>query len=121
MISFKQNLTSGIAYTALAKYSGILISIIIGAVLARLLSPAEFGVVALVTVFISFFIILSDIGISPSIVQNKELTEKDFQSIFLFLISLVVVLSLLFLQIGKSLKPMIGSVYTIVAKASLCV
>lgn len=96
MINLKQNFFKGIAYTALAKYSGILISIIIGAVLARLLSPAEFGVVALVTVFISFFNILSDMGIGPAIVQNKELTEKDVQSIFLFSISLGVVLSLLF-------------------------
>jgi PST family polysaccharide transporter len=96
MTSVKQKLTTGIAYTALTKYSGILISIIIGVILARLLSPAEFGVVALVTVFISFFNILSNIGIGPAIIQNKELTEKDVQSIFLFSILLGFVLALLF-------------------------
>lgn len=96
MSLLRQNISTGILYTAITKYSGVVISIVIGAVLARLLSPAEFGVVALVTVFISFFNILSDVGIGPAIVQNKELTEKDVQSIFLFSISLGVVLSLLF-------------------------
>jgi teichuronic acid exporter len=103
MTSVKQKLTTGIAYTALTKYSGILISIIIGAVLARLLSPAEFGVVALVMVFISFFNMLSTVGIGPAIVQNKELTEKDVQSIFLFSISLGFVLSFLFFLSSTSI------------------
>lgn len=96
MTTIRKSLTTGIAYTAITRYSGIIISIGIGAVLARILTPEEFGVVALVTVFISFFNILSNVGIGPAIIQNKELTEKDVQSIFLFSILLGFVLALLF-------------------------
>ena len=96
MTSVRKNLTTGIVYTAITRYSGVIISIIIGAVLARLLSPAEFGVVALVTVFISFFNILSDVGIGPAIIQNKELTKKDIESIFLFSLILGFILAIVF-------------------------
>lgn len=96
MSSIRKDISSGMFYTMTTRYSGILISIIIGAVLARLLSPAEFGVVALVTVFISFFNILSNVGIGPAVIQNKELTEEDVQSIFLISILLGFILALLF-------------------------
>lgn len=96
MTSLKKNISSGIFYTAITRYSGIVISIVIGAILARLLSPTEFGVIALVTVFISFFNILSDAGIGPAVVQNKDLTTEDIQSIFLFSIVFGISLALLF-------------------------
>ncbi|TXE02131.1 lipopolysaccharide biosynthesis protein [Algoriphagus aquimarinus] len=95
-MTIRKNILSGVLYTGITRYSGIVISIIIGAILARLLSPAEFGVVALVTVFISFFNILSNVGIGPAVIQNKELTEKDVQSIFLFSILLGFVLAFVF-------------------------
>lgn len=85
---------SGIFYTGITKYFSIIISIIIGSILARLLTPAEFGVVALITVFISFFNILSDVGISPAIIQSKELTKDDMQSIFILSILLGLILAL---------------------------
>ena len=50
MGSIKKELLSGVFYTAIAKYSGILISLIITGVLARLISPDKFGIVAVVTV-----------------------------------------------------------------------
>jgi PST family polysaccharide transporter len=86
MSIIRKKIGSGIFYTALAKYSNIFVSIIIGAVLARLLSPAEFGIVAIVTVFVSFFALLSDFGIGPAIVQNQYLNEGEIRSVFSFLI-----------------------------------
>ncbi|NQU85315.1 MAG: lipopolysaccharide biosynthesis protein [Mariniphaga sp.] len=96
MTSIRKSLSSGIFYTALAKYSGVFISIFIGAILARLLTPKEFGIVALVSVFVSFFSLLSDFGIGQAVVQNQTLTEKDIHSIFSFSIILSLFLSGLF-------------------------
>lgn len=96
MTSTRKSLVSGIFYTAIAKYSGIIISIVIGAVLARLLTPEEFGIVALVTVFVSFFNLLSDFGLGPAVVQNQSLDENDIESIFLFSIILAFTLSVIF-------------------------
>ena len=96
MIDIRKNILSGIFYTAVSRYSNIVAGIFIGAVLARLLTPEEFGVVAIISVFISFFNLLSNFGISPAIVQHKSLTESDVSSIFSFSILLGLLLSAVF-------------------------
>ena len=70
--NIKHQLFSGVFYTALAKYSGIIISLVVAGILARLLSPDDFGVVAIATVIIAFFNLFTDMGISPAIVQHKS-------------------------------------------------
>lgn len=81
-MSIRQDLYRGILYTALAKYSGIFVQLLVTAILARLLTPEDFAIVAIATVIINFFDILSDIGIGPAIVQIKELTEIDINNIY---------------------------------------
>ena len=96
MTSIKQQMLSGVFYTAIAKYSGIIISLIVMAVLARLLRPDDFGVMALATVIINFFNIFTNIGFSSAIIQNKRLTPKDINNIYMFTIWLGIILSILF-------------------------
>lgn len=96
MASIKQQMLSGVFYTAIARYSGIIISLIVMAILARLLSPDDFGIVAIATVFINFFSIFTNIGISSAIVQNKELSLQDINNIYMFTIWIGVILSVLF-------------------------
>lgn len=96
MTSIKKELISGVLYTAIAKYSGILISLVIAGILARLIAPEEFGIVAVVTVIISFFSIFSDLGIAPAIIQNKELQQEDLTHIFSFTIWSGAILTILF-------------------------
>lgn len=92
----KKQLYSGIFYTALAKYSGIIISLIITGVLSRLLSPNDFGVVAIATVIIAFFNLFTDMGLSPAIIQHKSLNESQLADIFSFTTWIGFVLGLLF-------------------------
>lgn len=94
--SIKKQLFSGIAYTALEKYSNIIVQLIITAVLARLLPPADFGVVAVATVIITFFALFTDMGISTAIVQNKTLTDDDISNIFSFTLWSGIILAALF-------------------------
>lgn len=94
--TIKKQLFSGVFYTALAKYSGILISLVVTAILARLISAQEFGVVAIATVIITFFNIFTDMGIAPAIIQNKTLTDEDVSHIFSFTIWSGIVIAFLF-------------------------
>jgi len=86
MASVKEQLVSGITYTALSKYAGIAISLIVTGILARLISPSDFGIVAVASILIIFFGILGDLGIAPAIVQNKELGRDEISGIFSFTI-----------------------------------
>ncbi|MGD9558673.1 MAG: lipopolysaccharide biosynthesis protein [Mangrovibacterium sp.] len=96
MSSIRKSIGTGIFYTAAAKYSNIIISLIITAILARLLTPSEYGIVAIVMVFITFFTYLADFGLGPAIIQNKELDKKDIESIFSVSLLIAGTLSLLF-------------------------
>lgn len=78
----KRQLLSGTFYTAIAKYSSIIVSIGVTAVLSRILCPEDFGIVAIATIFINFFSLISTMGISPAIIQNKTLTIKDIQNLY---------------------------------------
>ncbi|WAC11922.1 lipopolysaccharide biosynthesis protein [Dyadobacter pollutisoli] len=92
----QQEIRNSTIVVFISKYSGVLIGILINSTLARLLSPKEFGVLSVVTVFITFFNILSDIGLGSGIVQNQNLTYRDLSDIFKLSAILSVVLALLF-------------------------
>lgn len=83
---FKKQLKTGLFYTALAKYSGIVITLGVTAVLSRLLTPEDFGVIAVATVIIVFFSVFSDMGLSSAIVQKRNLSENDYESLFSYTI-----------------------------------
>lgn len=96
MKSTKKLLLTGVFYTAISKYSGMTVSLIVAGILARILSPEDFGVVAIATVIITFFGIFTDLGIAPAIIQNNELTHKDLSYIYSFTIWFGVIISSLF-------------------------
>lgn len=57
-------------------------SFVIGIVLARLLSPEEFGLVAMVTVITGFAAVLADFGLGAALVQMDDAEERHFSSVF---------------------------------------
>ncbi|MBC5621933.1 lipopolysaccharide biosynthesis protein [Butyricimonas hominis] len=96
MSNIKQQLASGVFYTAVAKYTGVLVSIVITGILSRLLTAEEYGTIIPVVVLINFFTIFGDIGIGPAIIQNKDLSGREINSLFSFTILMGIVLSGLF-------------------------
>ena len=82
MVSLKTELTKGVFWIAVAKYSGIVIQLLITAVLARKISPVAFGTIAVAMVVMYFLNILADIGIGPAVVQYKQLTKSHLNSLF---------------------------------------
>ncbi|WP_299153939.1 lipopolysaccharide biosynthesis protein [uncultured Christiangramia sp.] len=86
----------GIFFNAVAKYSGVVINLIITAILSRVLAPEEFGIIALVFVFIGFFNLFGNLGLGPAIVQKIEITEEDIGSIFVFSSLMALTLAILF-------------------------
>lgn len=96
MSSIKQQMLSGVFFNAVAKYSGLVISLVVAGILGRLISPDDFGVMTIAMVIISFFELLSNIGFSAAIIQHKDLTDHDLRSIFSFTLWMAILLALLF-------------------------
>ena len=93
MASVKKELTKGVFWIAVAKYSGIVIQLLISAILARKIAPAAFGTIAVAMVVMYFLDILADIGIGPAVVQYKQLTKAHLNSLFTLTVYLGVFLS----------------------------
>lgn len=97
----KRELISGVLYTAFGKYSGIIISTIISSFLSRLITPREFGLLAMVTVFTALFQIIGDVGIGAAVIQKKEFGQKEFNNIFTFTIFLGLIMAGAFFLCAK--------------------
>ena len=85
-----------------SKVINVAVQLGITMVLARLLTPAEYGTVAVLTVFSSLFSILADAGISTAIAQSQDLDETDYNRLFFlsFLIGVVLAAGFFFLCFG---------------------
>lgn len=96
MVSVKKQIASGVFYTAISKYAGIFVSLLITAVLARLLTPKDFGVVAISTVILAFFDLICNMGFGPAIIQHRKLSDSELSDIFSFSILIGIVLGIIF-------------------------
>ncbi len=86
MAGGKRRLSKKIAGSIQWSYSGKLISAIIQigytALIARLLDPEIFGVVAICNTIIRFIQFFSEMGVSSTIIQKKTLSDGDKTSLF---------------------------------------
>jgi len=81
---------------AASKYTTILLNLLFSVILSRILSPNDYGIVAIITVFTTFFITLADMGLGTAVIQNKDLCEDDINYIYTFTVYAAIFLSLVF-------------------------
>jgi teichuronic acid exporter len=67
-----------------AQYSTVVLNLVFSAILARLLTPEDYGIVAITTVFTTFFGLFADIGLGSAVIQNKKMTPESVNHIFSF-------------------------------------
>lgn len=80
----------------IVKYSVFIINFVYIAILSRILTQEDFGIAATINVFVAFFAILADFGLGSSMIQNRDLTDDDINSLFSFSIILAIGLALFF-------------------------
>lgn len=61
-----------------------IVQFIISMVIARILSPNDYGIVAIITVFTSLATVFVQSGIATAIVQRKEITSLELSSVFYY-------------------------------------
>ncbi|HEY8053441.1 MAG TPA: lipopolysaccharide biosynthesis protein [Steroidobacteraceae bacterium] len=77
----RQAVRGGIVSVAMQYGNGVL-QILAAVILARLLTPADFGLVALITVVTSFAPLLIDFGLGDATTQRKTITPSQVSSLF---------------------------------------
>ena len=109
MSQIRRDLIRGVFWSAIEKYSIFLVNLIVSMVLARLLNPEEFGVVAIATVIILFLSIFSTMGIGPAIIQRRDLDQEDYDNIFTFSAMMGVFLAILFFVLSWPIASFYGN------------
>lgn len=77
-----QTVFSGLVWKFMERGGRQGVQFIIQLVLARLLAPQDFGLLALLTVFINLANVVVQTGFSTSLIQSKEIDEVDLSSVF---------------------------------------
>lgn len=82
MSNLKQKVAKGAVWALLEKFSTQFVQFFVTLVLARLLTPNDYGTVALLTIFVDLSWVLVDCGLGTALVQKKDATDLDFNSAF---------------------------------------
>ena len=69
-----------------------LVTFVVSIVLARILSPEDYGTIALVTVFTTILQVFVDSGLGTALIQKKDADDLDFSSVFYFNAALCLIL-----------------------------
>lgn len=106
---------NGVIWT-LMQNSGIqIVGFIVSIFLARILAPAEFGIIGMISIFIAVGNVLVNSGMSNSLIRTKNITELDYSTVFTFnLIISILIYFLIFISADKIanyfLTPVLASI-----------
>lgn len=73
---------SDVFWSFFQRGGSLVISFVSNMVLARLLTPDDFGCVGIIMIFVSFADLLVDSGLAGAIIQKKNVTQNDFNTVF---------------------------------------
>lgn len=86
--SLDRSLLAGFAWTGAAKWSTQIISWAITILVARILTPSDFGLVTMATVFLSIVMMLSEFGVGVAVITLRELPDSQLRQLNAFSILL---------------------------------
>lgn len=83
-MSLKQKTVSGLLWSFVDSFTNLGIHFIIGIILARILTPQEFGLVGMLTIFIAVSQSFVNSGFSQALIRKIKPTQADYSTVFFF-------------------------------------
>ncbi len=120
MKDLKGKTIRGLIWNFLERFFRFGIQFVVGIILARILSPKEFGLMGMLAIFISLSQVLIDSGLQSAIIRKQNISEKDYHTVFVFniLSSIVFFLILMLLSYPVSRfyrQPLIQPILVVIA------
>ena len=84
MSELKEKTISGVKWNAIGRFSTQGISFLIGLLLARILTPSDYGVVGMVGIFFAIAQTFIDSGFGSALIRKKDCCEADYNTAFYF-------------------------------------
>lgn len=94
---------TGVAWSTAEKVCSMLLQMVVSIVVARLLVPEDFGVMAILTFFTAVALVVVDSGFSQTLLRKATPTDDDYKSVFTFNLVVSVVFYLLFVAVSPLL------------------
>ena len=91
--SLKNKTVKGMGWSALENVTRLGITFVVSIVLARLLSPEEYGLIGILTIFIAIFNAIVDSGFTNALIRKQDATDTDYSTVFYTNLVLSVVLA----------------------------
>jgi len=82
--SLKSKTYSGIIWSSIDRFSAQGIQFIIGLIIARILSPSDYGLIGMIAVFTGLAANFVDSGFSNALIRNNKRSEADYNTMFYF-------------------------------------
>ena len=80
----KSKSVKGVIWSFVESASTKVVQFVISVIMARLLMPEDYGIVAIIFVFITISQVFIDGGFATALIQDKNKTERDYSTIFTF-------------------------------------
>lgn len=84
MGELKDKAVSGVKWNAIGRFSTQGVNFVIGLILARLLSPSDYGVVGMVGIFFAIAQTFIDSGFGSALIRKNDCTDTDYSTAFYF-------------------------------------
>lgn len=106
-MSIREKFYKGAIWNAISQFGSQGINLIITVILARLLNPKDFGLVGMVAVITSFLGYFTEFGLTPTLINKKEIDEGDCNTVYWSTVffSIVIYISVFFCA------PLVGLFY----------
>lgn len=82
--TLKQKTITGFFWSFIDSFANQILIFIIGIILARLLTPKEFGLIGMITIFISVSESFINSGFSQALIRKKTCSDTDLSTVFYF-------------------------------------
>jgi teichuronic acid exporter len=83
-MSLKKQALSGVFWSSLQLFGTQGIGLVVSIILARLLLPAEFGLIAMLGIFMGLASTLINSGLTSSLIRTEHVDEEDYSTVFFF-------------------------------------
>lgn len=106
-MSLKKASVSGIKWSSVSQIGRLIMQLCTMIILARLLSPKDFGLMGMATIVTTFIGLFSNLGTAPAVVQIKEPSKAFLSSIFWINLAIGLLTTILLFLIS----PLVANVY----------
>lgn len=90
--SLKDVAINGVFWTSIEKFGCQIINLVLGISIARILSPGDYGIIGMTSIFIAIGTTLIDSGFGSALIQNRDRKEEDYSTCFYFNIAIGVII-----------------------------